>query len=406
MQNGSCVESPGTLAEAHLPADRGAAFTLRDLDVKDTAVLKGLAITAITLHNFFHVLGPAHQNEFTFNPARFPVFLHTIVQPSLAIQAFFTFFGHFGVQIFIFLSAFGLAKSHWDDQFTWPAFMWQRIKKLYPIFGLVVLPWLVIWFFGAGPQGFVKEVGIETLLMLLGVSTLLGFELPNVGPWWFIPFIMQLYALWLPLRLLAKKTGWVGLVILALVCLGFIYLLNPLLFPLQINLLATPIGRMKSICFGIAAARYPIRIPGYLALASFIVLILGSAYYPVWPLTFLAVLIVSLWIYVASRNTLRRIPLLERLGRYSMLIFLLNGLVRLGFLPFATSPGTQLLYGAISAVATFVCAAIIHEVFLVRLGLAAPARKSRQKQSDNVGEPASAEAARSEGSTASGTEAG
>ena len=91
---------------------------LRDLDLKDTSILKGLAISAIVLHNYFHVVSPVHQNEFTFDPARFQVFLHTVARPELATQAVFSFFGHFGVQIFIFLSAYGLTKSHWDDRDT------------------------------------------------------------------------------------------------------------------------------------------------------------------------------------------------------------------------------------------------------------------------------------------------
>jgi peptidoglycan/LPS O-acetylase OafA/YrhL len=404
--NSSSAGALGILAETHPIAAHKASFTLRDLDMKDTTILKGLAIIAITLHNFFHVLGPAHQNEFTFRSTRFPIFLHTVVQPSHTIQAFFAFFGHFGVQVFIFLSAFGLAKRHWDDQSSWPAFMWGRIKKLYPVIGLVVLPWLIIWFFGAGPERFVKEAGIETLLMLLGVSTILGFELPNVGPWWFIPFIMQFYALWLPLRALTKKSGWVGLTVLALFCLGLIYFLNPLLFRWHINLLATPIGRMKGLCLGIAAARYPIRMPFYLALLALIVLILGSMYYWLWPLTFMAALIVSLWAYVVLRDYWRRVPLLERLGRYSMLIFLLNGVVRLAFLPFAISPGTQLLYGAISAVVSFVCAAFIHEVFVVRLGVAGPTRISPRAQSANPAVLTNSNSAALKASAASGTEAG
>jgi hypothetical protein len=68
-------------------------FTLQELDLKDTTILKGLSIIAIVLHNFFHVLGPTHQNEFTFQASRFPLFLHVVLHSSLAIQAFFTFLG-------------------------------------------------------------------------------------------------------------------------------------------------------------------------------------------------------------------------------------------------------------------------------------------------------------------------
>jgi hypothetical protein len=355
-------------------APDSAAVTLQDLDPKDTAILKALAITGIILHNFFHLIGPTHQNEFTFDGARFPLFIQTMLRPQLALQAFFTFFGHFGVQVFIFLSAYGLAKSHWDDDSSWAGFMWSRVKKLYPDIGLVVLPWVIINCILAGPGWFIHVLGLQTLLLILGVSTILGFGLPVVGPWWFIAFIVQFYALWLPLRSFAKKTGWRGLLFLGLVCIGLIYVANPWLAHFDLNLLVTPIGRMTSICMGIAAARYPLRIPGWLAIASVTVLMLGSAYYALWPFTFPSALFLCLWIYMALRDSLRRLPLLERLGRYSLLAFLLNGLVRLAFLPYATTPAKQLLYGAANLVATFACSAIIYEGVHRRKKVITPAR--------------------------------
>ena len=367
--------APASLAEERaLNAEPQSAVTLQDLDLKDTAILKALAITAIILHNFFHLIGPTHQNEFSFSAARFPLFVQTMLRPELAFQAFFTFFGHFGVQVFIFLSAYGLAKSHWNDGSSWAGFMWRRVKKLYPDIGLAVLPWVIINCFLAGPSWFVQVLGLQTLLLLLGVSTILGFGLPVVGPWWFIAFIVQFYAMWLPLRSFAKKFGWLGLICLTVLCVGLIYAANSWLAHFGLNLLLTPMGRMKSICLGIAAARYPLRIPGWLAIASVAVLMLGSAYYAVWPLSFLAALLIFLWSYMALRDTLRRLPLLERLGRYSLLAFLLNGLVRLAFLPYATTPAKQLLYGAAELVTTFACSAIIYEVVHRRRRVVAPAR--------------------------------
>ena len=376
LQTLVAVSNPALEAEAIQPGGQRAdqsRISLRDLDTKDTAILKGLAITAIILHNFFHLIGPLHQNEFTFDRARFPLVLRTVVHPEFAIQGFFTFFGHFGVQVFIFLAAYGLTKSHWEDQSGWTAFMWGRVKKLFPVMGLVVLPWLIILCFRDGPTGFAREAGMETLLLFLGLSTIFGYGLPDVGPWWFIPFIVQFYALWLPLRKLTKKFGWVGLLILAVSCIGLLYFVNPLLARWQLNLLLTPIGRLKSICLGIAAARYSIRIRGWLAALSLVVLLLGSYYGILWPFTFMAALIICLWSYMFLRDFLRRFPLLESLGRYSMLAFLLNGIIRLAFLPYATTPAMQLLFGAINLVVVFACSAIIYESILAPRKAVVPA---------------------------------
>lgn len=221
-------------------------FVLRVLDPCDSAILKGLAISAIVFHNFFHFVSPVHQNEFTFLPSRFPVFLETVIHPSLAIQALFSFFGHFGVDIFVFLSAYGLSKSHWDDPATWSLFMWGRIKKLYPTFGLVVIPWFFAVSVALGPLEVIRQVGLGILLMSLGVSTLLGFGLPPVGPWWFIPFIVQFYAIWPLMRKMTAKFGWQSLLILAVLSLAATYAFNPLLAHWSVDLLMTQLVTCRS----------------------------------------------------------------------------------------------------------------------------------------------------------------
>ena len=340
---------------------------LRDLDKTDTTVLKGIAISAIVLHNYFHFIGPVHQNEFTFRPDRFWVFVAQVRHPSLAIQAFFSFFGHFGVQVFIFLSAYGLARSYWDSKATWTTFMAGRVKKLYPAFGLVLIPWVIASSLTLGPLVFFKQSGAKLILMLAGVSTILpGYGLPPVGPWWFIPFILQLYAIWFLLRKVTNRFGWQGLVVLSLGCLVLTQLANPFLFRWQINLLTTPIGRMPNICLGIAAARYRIRIGAPLALAAGAVLLVGSFYAPLWPLTFLSALVLVLWIYMKCRQSLRAIPLLQRIGLYSMFIFLVNGIVRNEFVFRGRTVPSQLMFACFSFATSFAISAAMFEFLLPR----------------------------------------
>jgi fucose 4-O-acetylase-like acetyltransferase len=61
------------------------------------------------------------------------------------------------------------------------------------------------------------------------------------------------------------------------------------------------------------------------------------------------VLIASLWAYVQFRNVLRNSRLLERIGECSMLIFLLNAIVRNRLVGYASSPASQLFWGFLSA---------------------------------------------------------
>jgi peptidoglycan/LPS O-acetylase OafA/YrhL len=334
---------------------------LIDLDKKDTALLKGLAIAAIVFHNFFHVIGPVRENEFNFDPARFPIFLQTVIHPSMAIQSFFAFYGHFGVQVFIFLSAYGLAKSHWNDANSWSAFMWSRVKKLYPMFGLVVFFWAILAAMHVGPIWVIKNAGPKLLLMLAGVSNILpGMGLPPIGPWWFIPFIIQFYAIWPLLRRLTNKFGWQGLVVLSILCFLFTYAANPVLDHWQINLGENPIGRMRVLCLGIIAARYPIRINIFLAIPAFAIIIVGSEYQAVAHLVSLASVTLILWLYTKTRVVLRKVRLFEQIGNFSLAIFLVNGIVRVPFVVFAKSPLSQILLACGSAAVTFAISAFFH----------------------------------------------
>lgn len=339
----------------------GGPVPLTDLDRRDTSILKGIAIFAIVFHNFFHVLGPVHENEFSFDPNRFPVFLHAIVHPSMAIQAFFSFFGHFGVQVFIFLSAYGLAKTHWDDDASWSSFMWSRVKKLYPMFLLVMAFWAVLVAIHVGPIWVIREAAPGLLLLLAGVSNVVpGMGLPIVGPWWFIPFIMQFYAIWFPLRMLTKKFGWPALAVLAAVCFVVTLIANPILAHWSLNLAFTPIARMRVFCLGIIAARYPLRINAWLGIPALAIMFLGSEYIAIAHLTSIAIVVFSMWLYGHTRTLLRSIRWIEQVGNYSMAIFLVNGIVRVPFVMYAKTPAMQLGLGTASAVVTFAISAFFH----------------------------------------------
>jgi peptidoglycan/LPS O-acetylase OafA/YrhL len=336
-------------------------FMRIELDSQDSRILKGLAISAIVFHNFFRFVSSTRQNEFTFDPARFQVFLSDVRHPQLAVQAIFSFWGHFGVQVFIFLSAYGLAKSHWNDSHSWPQFILGRVKKLFPIFGVVIVPWMLAACVLLGPIHFFKNAALEYALMPLGLSSLFGVTVP-VGPWWFIPFILQFYAIWPWMRSIESRFRWQGLVILALACLGFTCIADPLLARWSVNLLETPIGRMPELCFGILAARYPIRIATPAVVLASAVLLFGSRYAALWPFSFMAALVLVLWAYTILRDRLRGSRMLGRIGDYSLLIFLLNALVANLYLRCVTSPASSLLWGFISATVTFAIAVFIHEL--------------------------------------------
>jgi peptidoglycan/LPS O-acetylase OafA/YrhL len=336
---------------------------LARLDARDSNILKGLAISAIVLHNFFHKVSPARENEFFFHPDGFRVFLQTVSHPSLAIQAFFSFFGYLGVPVFIFLSAYGLSKRYWDDSSSWGQFMARRLRKLFPIFGLVVLPWMLFDALHLGLGPFLRTVFPQIVLLFTGLAPLVpGMGMPPVGPWWFIPFIIEFYAIFFVLRAVTRRFGWQGLVVLSLLGLVVSLFAHPHLSNWRINVYETPFGQLPSICMGMAAARYGFRLPVSLVAVSSMVMLLGCVLPAWWPLTYPAAIVIILWAYLGMRPNLRKSRTLELLGDCSILIFLLNGIVRDYFLQFATTPGRQLLFGAVTMVTSVAIAAMIQQL--------------------------------------------
>ena len=305
-------------------------------DVSDTLTLKGIAIACIALHNFYHLLGPVKENEFEFDPGRFTVFLQAMQDPRQEIQAFFSFFGHYGVQIFIFLSAYGLTLRYWDTPESWGSFMWSRVKKIYPTFLLAILA-CVLYLGMPNPLEMIRQNFGKIALTALGIETLIpGLSLPSVGPWWFVPFIMQFYALWPGLKRLETRFGVYALIALPCASLALIYLVNDALVARwSINLKETPIGHMPSICLGIFAARYG-WLPGRAAgLTGAALMIAGSAYRALWPLSFGGALLLALWLYRIAAPWLKGRAALTYLGIISMPLFLVNGFVRGPFLEIA-----------------------------------------------------------------------
>jgi len=327
--------------------------------------MKAFAISAIVFHNYFHLIGNSvRENEFDFDAARFQRLLDVLPDPSFAIQGLFSFFGHFGVQVFIFLSAYGLAKNHWEDSSNWHLFLWGRIQKLYPVFGLIVVPWFVMYLVVVGPMKGLPT-GLYLLCMGMGISSLLpGLELPPVGPWWFIPFILQFYALWPFLCRFSKRFGQMGLLLAGVLSMIIVHLGNSQLAHLSINLLETPAGHLPELCLGVIAARYHTHPRTRLVILSGTVLLLGSEFRAFWPFTFTAALVVFIVVYFKFRTILRDSKMLQTIGRYSLLIFLLNGFSRFFFLPYATTPRLELSLALISGLTCFTVAVFIQSFAL------------------------------------------
>lgn len=310
------------------------------LDLRDGNVLKGLAILAIVLHNYFHLLPfAATENEFDFAPDRFHYFLDTVSDPQQAIQAVFSYLGHFGVQIFIFLSAYGLAIKHWETP-SWSAFLWSRIRKIYPTWFLALALFLLLKVVQDGPQeaaAYLQDKSDELVFTTLAILTLLpGYGLPPVGPWWFLPFIIQFYCIWSLLAAFTRRFGGPGLFLLSVAGLVVTVAALPVLGDYRITLLTTPIGHLPEIALGIAVARCGVPVRPVLAIAL-VAFLIGNLNFWVWPTTYISILLVMLGGYAMAGRWLRGRRALVWLGEISMPLFFINGFLRGPFWPLGRS---------------------------------------------------------------------
>ncbi|MFC2383378.1 MAG: acyltransferase family protein [Porphyromonas sp.] len=185
----------------------------------DSAVLRGVAISSIALHNYCHWMkGAIFENEFTYQAWHVSKLVRYLAHPDerLPLQLL-SFFGHYGVVLFVFLSAYGLEKKYGQSGDKVPAlpFIWKHYLKLLSMllagniaFYLLNLRLHIFEF----SWDFVQDA----LIQLVMVSNITGeiFRPGFLGPYWYFGLTLQLYVLY---RLLLFRKHWA-------VCIGFMLL--------------------------------------------------------------------------------------------------------------------------------------------------------------------------------------
>lgn len=326
------------------------------LDKTDSDLYKGVAILMIATHNFMHQFPVPRENEFTFDAGRFYSLLGVLWdEPENSIQAMLSFFGHFGVQIFIFLSAYGLTKKYLFRELNYWPFIWRRVLKIYPSFILAILAWAVIrgWVYpGFGVFGPLQVLygNIESLILKLTLLSpfFAGQSLSPVGPWWFIPFIFHFYVTFPFLLKLYVKWGGVILVIVSAMSILFSAISGAALF--ERNIYVHLIGHLPELCLGIYIARNDdpgLRISTALIVLAFTVYVLGNLYEVFWYAGNISFLIVLLAVFNWLIPKIKAGTISNRVflffGSLSMQLFLVNGFLRKPFITWAKDHDQWLL---------------------------------------------------------------
>ncbi len=203
----------------------------RFLSSAQCQVLRGIAILGIFLHNICHLLrGSNEENEFYFIAERASNMWNYWTGGN--IDAFFplqflSFFGHYGVPIFLFLSGYGLVMKYERGGGSSRVGVWQFLGshwlKLFKLMILCfVLTMITYLACGLSWHGWIEYLAQATMLSNI-VPSLCDSQTPS--PYWFFGVMVEVYVIY---RLLIfpfhdkRQSIWRWLLPLLLVVLAWL----------------------------------------------------------------------------------------------------------------------------------------------------------------------------------------
>ena len=201
--------------------------------------LRGLAIIGIFLHNYCHWLGPiVKENEYQYFQHNVDWLNQVMVGADINLPIhLLSFFGHYGVPVFLFLSAYGLvmkyeAKPHLSvDQeaqmysisgkmkFNWREplrFIRYHYLKLFKMMIVGFVAFTMLDYLTPGPHHY----AVLDIVAMLGMFNNILPEPDRIiwpGPFWFFGLMMQLYIIY---RLLLYRRHWGFTVAMMVICIG------------------------------------------------------------------------------------------------------------------------------------------------------------------------------------------
>lgn len=198
------------------------------LSSAECAALRGIAIMGIFLHNYCHWLpGMVQENEYQFFEHNVQC-LDSVMSGGWNEQIPFhiiSFFGHYGVPIFLFLSAYGLVLKYESNQSSprpW-SFVSYHWKKL---FRMMIVGFVAFTMIDAITSGSHRYEVIDIVAQLGLLNNLLPRPDAIIwpGPYWFFGLMLQLYIIY---RLLLFRRHWAWTVVLIIVCTAIQMTCNP-----------------------------------------------------------------------------------------------------------------------------------------------------------------------------------
>lgn len=162
--------------------------------------MKGIAILGIMLHNYCHWLKDiVRENEFTWRQLRCDRLLEVLQQPDeLLPMHLFSFFGHYGVTVFLFLSGFGLVMKY--ERSPLPEVgIWRFLRYNYlKLFRILVIGFVLFVMLDAITPAMHRYKASEVVAILGMYANFLEHPAQVIwpGPYWYFSVTLQLYLLY------------------------------------------------------------------------------------------------------------------------------------------------------------------------------------------------------------------
>ena len=221
----------------------------------ECTAMRGIAILAIVLHNYCHFIGKiVKENEYQFFTSNNDRLWHALTNPDELLPVhLLSYFGHYGVPVFLFLSGFGLVKKYErGDKVTTLPFVRYNYLKLFRMLIVGFSLFIIVDMLTPGRFQFHWYNVVAQLAMYINVLP----EPDRIiwpGIYWFFGLMIQLYIIYR--LLLYRRNSWwvVGLIAICWLLQAFCDPEGETLNRLRYN----SIGGMLPFGLGIIVARIP-----------------------------------------------------------------------------------------------------------------------------------------------------
>lgn len=300
--------------------------------------MRGLAIIGIFLHNYCHWLGFAvKENEYTFTMSKASDLMQALAHPDLNLPIHLvSFFGHYGVPVFLFLSAYGLVMKYEKRGALSPKqtnvvpFLKHHYVKL---FKMMIVGFVAFTMVDAITPGAHKYHVMD----ILGQMFMFNNMMPDPdhviwpGPYWFFGLMMQLYIVY---RLLLWRKGDVNALLLIAVCWAMQAFCDPegdTLNRVRYNFM----GGVLPFCAGLLYARHGKQLTHGVRMTLMVISVVSVFFFS---FNFQTWLWAPLFVCTASIGIVKLLPKtvnewIAWVGTISAALFVLHPLTRKIFIP-------------------------------------------------------------------------